>query len=105
MQEGIVAGVMTVTRTSKFRVRAAPVRTQSVIIFSSKYVYVVWLSIQQVLIESCRIETDPSVSADLSGDRRRITQLFQTVVHQPVPICFNVLREKRDSIPTPLDAI
>ncbi|KAF7432529.1 hypothetical protein PC9H_004470 [Pleurotus ostreatus] len=62
---GMVAGQFIITRSLKFRIRAAPAQNQTITIFQA------------------RIENDANIS---SGDLRRITQLHYTMLSKPVPI-------------------
>ncbi|KII95398.1 hypothetical protein PLICRDRAFT_170055 [Plicaturopsis crispa FD-325 SS-3] len=72
---GIVAGFLVVTRSLRFRIRAAPAQTQTFITISAK------------------IEQDPSVAPDASGDRRRIVHLFETALDQVPQIHLQTPRE------------
>ncbi|GLB35376.1 hypothetical protein LshimejAT787_0209410 [Lyophyllum shimeji] len=61
----IVAGCFVVTRSMKFRIRAAPAQTHSTVIFSAK------------------IDRDPNIH---EGDPRHIVHLVQTVADKAAPI-------------------
>ncbi|KAK7448133.1 hypothetical protein VKT23_013892 [Stygiomarasmius scandens] len=64
---GIVAGFLVVTRTMKFRIRAAPAQNNTFISISAK------------------IE-DSNTEGDEQGDRRRVVQLFHTAVTKAAPV-------------------
>jgi len=64
-KEGIVAGFFVVTRTLKFRIRAAPAQMNAFVTFSAK------------------IEQG---SQDQNGDQRRIVQLLLTCIDKSPPI-------------------
>lgn len=64
-EAGIVAGCFIITRSMKFRIRAAPAQTLSTVIFSAK------------------IDRDPDIR---EGDARRIMHLVQTVFDRAAQI-------------------
>jgi len=69
-EAGIVAGFLVVTRSLKFRIRAAPAQLQTILTLNSK------------------IEQDVTAEGDEDGDRRRIVHLFMTLVDKRPPIHF-----------------
>ncbi|RDB20577.1 hypothetical protein Hypma_012151 [Hypsizygus marmoreus] len=64
-QTGIVAGCIVVTRSLKFRIRAAPAQSNWTMVFSA------------------RVESEPSIQ---NGDPRRIVEFIQTSFDMPAPI-------------------
>ncbi|KAF8058518.1 hypothetical protein FPV67DRAFT_1522717 [Lyophyllum atratum] len=64
-EAGIVAGCFVVTRSLKFRIRAAPAQSNTTVVFSAK------------------IDRDPSIQ---DGDPRRIMHMFQTISDKAAPI-------------------
>lgn len=89
-QSGIVAGFVSVTRSLRFRIRAAPAQTTANIIFSAKCVAIITTSASAIAfltIVLCRIGRDSTPPADGSqDDGRRIVQFFQTSVDKAAPI-------------------
>lgn len=67
-EAGLVSGFFVVTRSLRFRVRAAPMQQLNYVTFNG------------------RVEQDPAVEPDEQGDRRRITYLYQTSVDKAAPL-------------------
>ncbi|KAH9485882.1 hypothetical protein JR316_0002797 [Psilocybe cubensis] len=81
--EGIVAGSFVVTRSMKFRIRAAPAQRLNHNIFSAK------------------INIDPTAQPDITGSKRRISEFFLTSFDKAAPIHLQSIPQKEPATVDP----